>query len=92
MPPISYKTDAYSKRKSTFNSESLNLDIKTHPGKKGSKKILLDVPALNIGYPEYFVHFFITLTNISKVWGLNIGPQMYAVTSNLLTRESLHVF
>ena len=50
-PPIYYKIDVTVNKKTESRSDSIELNIKTHPGEKGIETISLYVLVFNQGLP-----------------------------------------
>ena len=91
LAPISYKTDPTAKMKTYREAYSLKVDIKNHLVKTGSETFLLYITVFRTGSPEAWLKFQTTLQKIIKGQSINNGPQMHAITKNLLTGESLRV-
>ena len=92
-PTIGYKQEtAASPDKEDKHRDALKIEIKNQPGQADSESISLYIPIFKTGTPEMILKFLVVLKKVIKGQSLTTGPQMYAMTRNLLAGEALRVF
>ena len=91
-PPISYRSNPTLGKTPTDKLDSLKVDIKTQPGDRDSKTVVIYMPLFWTGSPEALLNFVILLKNIIRGQDLSTGPQKFGMTRKLVTGEALRVF
>ena len=91
-PQIFYKPNPTIGKTLTDKSDSLMVDIKTQPGDRDSKTVVIYMPLFWTGSPEALLNFVILLKNIIRGQDLSTGPQKFGMTRKLVTGEALRVF
>ena len=76
----------------TEKLDSLKVDIKTQPGERYSKTVVIYVPMFRTGSPEALLKFVTLLHNIIRDQDLSTGPQKSGMTRNIVIFEALRVF
>ena len=91
-PTISYKFDLTIGNTPEDKSDSIKVGIKTQPGDRERKMVVIYVPMFRTGSPEALLSFVTILHNIIQVQDLSTGPHRVGMTKNLVVREVLRVF
>ena len=73
----------------TEKLDSLKVDIKTQPGERYKKTVVIYVPMFRTGIPEALLKFVTLLHNIIRGKYLSMGPQKIGITRNLVIGEAL---
>ena len=76
----------------TEKLDSLKVDIKTQPGERYSKTVVIYVLMFRTGIPEALLKFVTLLHNIIRGQDLSTGPQKSGMTRNMVIFEALRVF
>ena len=90
--PISYKANVTIRKTLTDKSESLKVDIKTQPGKRESKTVVVYVTLFRTGIPEALFKLVTIIHKIIRGQDLSTGPQNFGMRWNLVVKESLQLF
>ena len=92
-PPslMSYKANQTLGNTSMEKSDSMKVYIKTQPGKRDSKTVVIYMTPFRTGSTESLLNFVTILNKIIRNQELSTGLQKFGMTRNLVIGEALRV-